>query len=204
MSGIAAGRPGQIALLPIGVVAGIALVAGTYVYGHEVGRRERPESTITNDVIVDRIRQVSQLVATKAYVQDIVRYDNTREHLGGIFKSQKVILVVIRGHVNMGIDLSALSPTFDATTKKARVTVPHATMLDAALDTVPRYYDVKKSLFNPFSEADAVKIHSAVDSALQAVGAQKLLVQQADSNVSKALRALVGGYGYELTVDFRQ
>jgi hypothetical protein len=196
-------RSGQLALVVVAALAGIVLVLGAYWQGRNNGLRQRPDSKIDNSVIVERMQQVSQLVATKAFVQDIVTYDNTRRHLGGIFKSQKVILVVIRGHVNFGIDLSSLSPTFDAAAKTATVSVPHATMLDAALDTVPRYYDVKRSMFNSFTEADASRIQGAVDSALKAVGSQAHLVQQADSNVARALRALVGGYGYALTVKFR-
>jgi hypothetical protein len=148
------------------------------------------------------MKQVAQLVSTKAYVQDIIEYDNTRRILG-VLKSQKRILVVVRGHVNVGIDLDGVSPAFDNAAKTASVAVPHARLLDVVQDAPPRYYDVHTSLFNRFTPKDAELIQATADSALKALGTQRDILQQAASGVKRTLTSLLRGYGYTLEVTFQ-
>jgi hypothetical protein len=193
-------QSGFLALPLLGVVGGLVIVMAAFTLGIRLGRR--PDSSITTNIIVQQMNQVAQLVSTKAYVQDIIEYDNTRRILG-VLKSQKRVLVVVRGHVNLGIDLDSLAPTFDNVAKTASVTVPHARLLDAVQDAPPHYYDVHTSLFNRFTTRDAELIQGAADSALRAVATQGGVLQQADSGLKRTLMVLLGRYGYALHVTFQ-
>ena len=200
-------RRGQLSLLLVAGIAGVAvgfgLLYGAYRIGKKAGEERTPQSTISIEVIVEQIKQVSQLVAAKAYMETIVDYNDNKRILLGLLNGRKHILVRARGHLNLGVDLNRLAQTIDTAKKTVTVTVPHAAMLDRpVLDTSFVYYDIHTARLNPFSEHDVSIIQCSVDSAFRAAGHRAQLVQQADSNVKQALVSLIQGYGYKPIITF--
>jgi hypothetical protein len=154
-------------------------------------------------VIVEQIKQVSQLVAAKAYMETIIDYNDNKRILLGLLNGRKHILVRARGHLNLGVDLHKLTQAVDTAKKTVTVNVPHAAMLDRpVLDTSFVYYDIHTARLNPFSEHDVSIIQCSVDSAFRVAGHKAQLLQQADSNVKQALVSLIQGYGYKPVITF--
>ena len=130
-------------------------------------------------------------------MRDILEYHD-RKHF-----STRRVLMVVRGHLNVGIDLKDNPrPSIDERTREVTVSLPHAAILDVVQED-PLIYDVRQGLFNRFSLEDASWLHHSTDSALRVAGAQVGIAEHADSNAAQTLRALLQRDGYAVKVAFR-
>src|SRR5437867_7292329 len=97
---------------------GIAVLRRTSNVLAGIGRAEPPR--ITQETVVERLREVAKLVATEMTLRDVVIYEQTRFH------STKRALLVVTGRVSAGINLQRANVQIDSAARTITVTLPPA------------------------------------------------------------------------------
>ncbi len=157
----------------------------------------RGGSSITHDLVVERMRAVAKLVSTEATVRDVVVFENTR------YGSTKRTLVVVTGRLLAGINLGT-NPVvrIDHGTKRIAIELPPAELLGVEVLNL-RTYDESAGLWNPFTPADRDAIQRQVRAQLVTAGNDLALLQHANRSASEMLRTLLSQDGYRVEVTTR-
>jgi hypothetical protein len=159
-----------------------------------IGRPAPP--TLTQQVVVERLREVAKLVATEMTLRDVVIYEQTT------FGSTKKILLVATGRVAAGIDLEhGTDVQIDSAAKRITLSLPPAQILSVDVVNVTTY-DERAGLWNPFRPEDRDLIQQRIRGQLTAAARQSGILQHADESASKVLTELLSRDGY--TVEIRR
>ncbi|MGH7527934.1 MAG: DUF4230 domain-containing protein [Gemmatimonadales bacterium] len=154
------------------------------------------ETTVTHDVVVEKMRAVAQLVTSETTVRDVVAYENRR--LG----STKRSLVVVTGRVLTGIDLDrGTDVQVDHDARRVRIILPHATVLGVEI-TQLKTYDERSGLWNPFRPADRDTIFRLAREQLVRSAGELEVTEHAEESARRVLRALINPEGYRVEVVF--
>ena len=180
-------RPSLVPLAMLVTALVIFLVAG-YCAVKTVPRIVgfgRGGTTVTHDLVVDRMRTVAKLVSSETTVRDVVVYQNT--WLG----STKKTLVVVTGKLLAGINLEANpSVRIDSRTKSIAIELPPAELLGVEVLDL-KTYDESAGLWNPFTPADRDSIQRQVRAQLVRAGQETELLQHANRSAVEMLRTLL-------------
>ena len=157
----------------------------------------RSRTTVTHDLVVDRMRTVAKLVSSETTVRDVVIYQNTR--LG----STKRTLVVVTGRLLAGINLeSNPSVRIDNQTKRIAIELPPAELLGVEVLDL-KTYDERAGLWNPFTPADRDSVQHQVRAQLVRAGNDTDLLEHANRSAVELLRTLLAQDGYQVDVTIR-
>jgi hypothetical protein len=161
------------------------------------GRFGQPsEPRITQQTVVERLREVAKLVATEMTLRDVVIYEQTR------LMSTKKVLLVVTGKVSAGIDMEhGTEVHIDSTDKRITVTLPPAQILSVDVLNVTTY-DERAGLLNPFTPEDRDLIQRRIRGQLMAAARQSGILEHADQSAAKVLTELLARDGY--TVEIRR
>lgn len=172
-------------------VMGVRRAAGAVA---SLGEPAPPQ--ITQEAVVERLREVARLVSSEMTVRDVVTYRQTR------FGSTKQTLLVVTARVSAGIDLEkGTGIEIDSAARQITVTVPPAEIM--SLDVVNvRTYDESAGLLNPFRPADRDLIQRRIRAQLVTTANQSGLLEHADRSAATILRELLAREGY--TVEIRR
>ena len=174
--------------------AGVALVQR--VRGAPARLAQGGPAQMTHQLVVERLREVSKLVATEMTLRDVVTYEQTR--LG----STKQALLVVTGRVAAGVDLErGAQVQIDSATRRITVTLPPAQLLSVDVLNVVTY-DERAGLLNPFRAEDRDAIARRVRSQLMVAARQSGILEHADASAAKAVEQLLARDGY--TVEIRR
>jgi Protein of unknown function (DUF4230) len=187
-------------LLAAALLGGILLAfgVGAYRLAHMArGLVERPGRTsVTQAVVVERMRAVARLVTSETTLRDVVVYENRR--LG----STKRALVVVTGKVLAGIDLDAGAGVHvDAAARRVRVTLPRARVLSVEVTDL-KTYDEHSGLWNPFRPADRDTIYRLAREQLVTTAGELAVTEHAEQSARRLLEMLLGADGYATEVAF--
>ncbi|HEX5387749.1 MAG TPA: DUF4230 domain-containing protein [Gemmatimonadales bacterium] len=179
--------------------AELALRAAGGAFAVPVMHRLLPRAgrtTISQSVVVERMRSVAKLLTSETTARDVVVYRN--RWLG----STKRSLVVVTGTVLAGVDLDAGSEVrVDPAAHRVHIVLPHATVL--AVDVTDlRTYDEQRGLWNPFHPADRDSIYQLARSQLATSARELGTLQHAEASARQLLTALIGTEGYGVDVTF--
>lgn len=162
-----------------------------------VARIGGSKTTITHDLVVDRMREVAKLVSSETTVRDVVIYQNT--WLG----STKRTLVVVTGRLLGGINLGANpSVRIDDRTKRIAIELPPAELLGVEVLDL-KTYDERAGLWNPFTPADRDSVQRQVRAQLIKAGNETELLDHANRSAVQLLRTLLAQDGYTVDVTIR-
>jgi len=157
----------------------------------------RGGTTVTHDLVVDRMRTVAKLVSSETTVRDVVIYQNTR------FGSTKRTLVVVTGRLLAGINLEANpSVRIDDRTKSIAIELPPAELLGVEILDL-KTYDERAGLWNPFTPADRDSVQRQVRAQLIKAGNETELLEHANRAAVELLRTLLAQDGYRVEVTIR-
>ena len=149
---------------------------------------------ITQQTVVERLREVAKLVATEMTLRDVVVYEQTR------FASTKRVLLVVTGKVSAGIDLErGAEVRIDSAEKRITVTLPPAQILSVDVLNVTTY-DERAGLLNPFRPEDRDLIQRRIRVQLMDAARQSGILEHADASASKVLTELLGRDGYVVEI----
>jgi hypothetical protein len=189
-------------LFPLAILAAglLILLAAGYCAVTTVPRLVgfgRGGTTITHDLVVDRMRTVAKLVSSETTVRDVVIYQNTR------FGSTKRTLVVVTGRLLAGINLEDNpSVRIDNRTKSIAIELPPAKLLGVELLDL-KTYDERAGLWNPFTPADRDSVQRQVRAQLIKAGSETELLEHANRSAVEMLRTLLAQDGYRVEVTIR-
>lgn len=190
-----------LALVLVGLLVGGAVVAVLLVAGRvrsAVGAFTHPvgSTTVTQSVVVERMREVARLVTSETTLRDVVLYRNSR--LG----STKRSLVVVTGRILTGFDLDrGTEVRVDESSRRIHLTLPPAAVLGVDI-TELKTYDEERGLWNPFRPADRDSIFQYARRQLVATAGELALAHHAEESARRLLPALVSVDGYTTDVSF--
>jgi hypothetical protein len=193
-------RTATLALVLVGLLVGGAVVVVLLVAGRvrsAVGSFTHPGSTtITQSVVVERMREVAQLVTSETTLRDVVLYRNSR--LG----STKRSLVVVTGRILTGFDLDrGTEVRVEQAGRRIHLTLPRAAVLGVEV-TELKTYDEERGLWNPFRPADRDSIFQLARRQLVATAGELALTRHAEESARRLIPALVSVEGYTTDVSF--
>jgi hypothetical protein len=180
-----------IALLTAGGVglAAVRRVAGAFAFG------KRAEPVITQQAVVERLREVAKLVSVEMTIRDVVTYEQTQ------LRSTKKALLVVTARVAAGIDLSADTHVrIDSSTKRIVVSLPPAQVMSVDVLDVTTY-DEQAGLWNPFRAEDRDVIQRRVRTHMMGTAQSSGILRHADANAEKILQELLSRDGYTVQID---
>src|SRR4051812_17024715 len=152
------------------------------------------EPTITQQTVVERLREVAKLVATEMTLRDVVIYEQTR------FASTKKVLLVVTGKVAAGIDMEhGTEVRIDSSEKRITVTLPPAQILSVDVLNVTTY-DESAGLLNPFTPEDRDLIQRRIRAQLVSAARQSGILEHADQSAAKVLTELLSRDGYTVEI----
>jgi hypothetical protein len=189
-------------LLPLAILAAglLVLFAAGYCTVKTVPRLigfGGGSTTITHDLVVDRMRTVAKLVSSETTVRDVVVYQNTR------YGSTKRTLVVVTGRLLAGINLEANpSVRIDHGAKQISMELPPAQLLGTEILDL-KTYDERAGLWNPFTPADRDSVQRQVRAQLIKAGNDTELLEHANQSAVEMLRTLLAQDGYRVEVTIR-
>ncbi len=153
-------------------------------------------TTVTQAVVVERMRAVAQLVTSETALRDVVVYENRR--LG----STKRSLVVVTGRVLTGFDLDrGTEVQVDHDARRVRIRLPAADVLGVEV-TGLRTYNEQSGLWNPFRPADRDTIFRLARDQLVVTAGELEVRDHAEESARRLLQALVNADGYTTEVTF--
>ncbi len=181
--------------IAIALVFGAALSIGFVrraVSGSLFGERAAPH--ISQEFVVERLREVAKLVATEMTLRDVVTYEQTE------FRSTKRTLLVVTARVAAGIDLAhGTDVRIDAATKRIIVALPPAQIMSVDVVKVTTY-DERAGLWNPFRAEDRDVIQGRVRAQLLEAARQSGILEHADQSAARVLTELLGRDGYTVEI----
>ena len=157
---------------------------------------QRSEPNITQQTVVEKLREVAKLVATEMTLRDVVIYEQTR------LMSTKKVLLVVTGKVSAGIDMEhGTEVRIDSAEKRITLTLPPAQILSVDVLNVTTY-DERAGLLNPFTPEDRDLIQRRIRGQLMTAARQSGILEHADQSAAKVLTELLARDGY--TVEIRR
>jgi hypothetical protein len=183
----------SLALVLVGLLVGGAVVVVLLVAGRvrsAVGTLTQGTTSVSQSVVVERMRAVARLVTSETTLRDVVVYQNRR--LG----STKRSLVVVTGRVLTGFDLDrGTEVRVDQPSRRIRLALPPAAVLGVEV-TELRTYDEQRGLWNPFHPSDRDSIFQLARRQLVATAGELALAHHAEESARRLLPALVSVDGY--------
>jgi hypothetical protein len=178
--------------LVLALSVGVMLIRGA---SGAFGRLGRPaEAVITQQVVVERLRDVAKLVATEMTLRDVVIYEQTT------FGSTKKVLLVVTGRVAAGINLEhGADVQIDSAAKRIAIVLPPAEILSVDVLNVTTY-DERAGLWNPFQPEDRDLIQRRIRGQLISAARQSGILPHADQSAAKVLTELLSRDGYVVEI----
>ena len=178
-----------VAILLVGV--GQCSVVGDFLSGR------KNTTTVTHDLVVDRVRNVAKIVSAEATVRDVLVYRNTW------YGSTKQSLVVVTARMLAGIDLkSGTEVKVDEAARRIDIAIPHASLLAVEVTDL-RTYDEQRGFWNPFRPEDRDRIFQLARQQLARSADQMRLATRAEESAKEMLETMFGVDGWVASVSFR-
>ena len=154
-------------------------------------------TTITHDLVVEKVQAVAKLVSSETTLRDVIVYENT--WMG----STKRSLVVVTGRVLAGVNLErGTDVQIDHDAKRITITIPPAEILAVEVVNL-RTYDERGGLWNPFRPEDRDAIQRQVRTQLESAGEQFGIVDHANQSARLLLQTMLAQDGYTVEVEIR-
>lgn len=171
----------------LGILLIILLFFSGYFFSDFLHNKREEKTRVSNEVILNQIKEVAKLVSVEGYFTEIYKYKNFYNLDWSIFT--KKALVRVKAKALMGIDLNKMKFNFDEKTKTLTIGVmpePELISIDHDID----YYDISEGTFNSFSPEDFNKINNDVKQYIRNVALRSELPQRAKAQSQKTLQTI--------------
>ncbi|MCO6462110.1 MAG: DUF4230 domain-containing protein [Saprospiraceae bacterium] len=165
----------------------LVVFGGGYFFSEFLHNKTAEKTKVSNEVVLNQIKEVAKLVSVEGYFTEIYKYKNYYNMDWSIFT--KKALVRVKAKASMGIDLNKLKLDFDGKSKTLTIgplPEPELISLDHTLD----YYDISEGTFNSFSAEDYNKINADVKEHIRKVALQSDLPQRARIQSAKTIKII--------------
>lgn len=188
-------RPWLLPVAATALILGIGLQQCSTIGGFLTGRKNT--TTVTHELVVDRVQNVAKLVSVEATVRDVLVYRNTW------YGSTKQSLVVVTARLLAGVDLkSGADVKIDEEARRIDIALPHASLLATEVTDI-NTYDEQRGLWNPFRSEDRDRIFQLARQQLTRSAEQMRLTARAEASAKEMLETMFGVDGWVAEVTFR-
>lgn len=184
-----------LVLVALGSAAAIGLALARRISGISLFGKPAPP-IVTQQSVVEQLRQVAKLVSVEMTLRDVVTYEQTQ------YRSTKRALLVVTARVAAGIDLSTSTDVhIDSAARRITVSLPPAQVMNVDVLDVTTY-DERAGLWNPFRAEDRDVIQRRVRAQMQSTAQSSGILKHADESAAKILTDLLAHDGF--TVEIRR
>ena len=188
-------RPWLLPVAATALILGIGFQQCSTIGGFLTGRKNT--TTVTHELVVERVRNVAKLVSAEATVRDVLVYRNTW------YGSTKQSLVVVTARLLAGINLEAGSDvTIHEQARRIEIALPHASLLATEIVDV-NTYDEQRGLWNPFRPEDRDRIFQLARQQLARSAEQMRLTTRAEASAKEMLETMFTVDGWVAEVTYR-
>jgi hypothetical protein len=159
------------------------------------------KSTLTQEVVMEQIKNVVKLGTVEVYFSEIYNY---KEHYGpDLSFFTKKALIRVKAKILAGFDLEKINVKVDETTKTVKIeNLPEPQILSIEHDL--DYYDITEGMFNSFTTEDYNKMNNQAKVYIKNVALKTNLMQNAKKQLNshlQVLNMLMSSYGWKLEVE---
>lgn len=190
------------------VVALTAFLLGGFAIYQVLEQRERAYQRSEATVLLERVKQVCQLVTVEGRLSEVYNEQNFREMtlylpLPATFRFEKSALLQVTGKVLVGYDLEAMRVDIDSINQVIVLSnLPTPTIL--AVDHEVAYRNLEESFFNSFTPADYTQLNRNAKNILREKAYESGLIAEAAAEgnaVIESIRYMANAMGYRLEID---
>ncbi|MDQ2665497.1 MAG: DUF4230 domain-containing protein [Gemmatimonadota bacterium] len=179
-------------LLALAVGAGVSLALVKRAFSGAFFGRSEP--VMTQELVVERLREVAKLVSSEMTLRDVVTYEQTQFH------STKRTLLVVTARVSAGIDLRTNTEVhIDSAAKRIVISLPPAQIMGVDVVNMTTY-DEHAGLWNPFTTEDRDVIQGRIRAQFLSAARQSGILQHADESAMHVLTDLLTRDGYTVEI----
>ena len=169
-------------------------LAGAWLSYRWLNNTPKEETTVSASVLLERVREVCQLVTVEGEFSEIYRETNLREvtlylPIPTQWQFSKKALLQVTGKVLVGYDMNQVSIKIDSAAQQITLTnLPQPSIL--AIDHNIKYLDLEESFFNEFSPEDYTQLNTNAKNMLRKKATESDLINQAENQGIHLLNAL--------------
>lgn len=154
----------------------------------------KSEPVMSQQVVVERLKEVAKLVSSEMTLRDVVTYEQTQ------FRSTKRTLLVVTARVSAGIDLRhGTDVHIDSAAKRIIISLPPAQVMSVDVINMTTY-DEHAGLWNPFTAEDRDAIQDRIHAQFLSAARQSGILQHADESANRVLIELLTRDGYTVEI----
>lgn len=158
----------------------------------------RQQTTVTHQVVLERVKEVAKLVTAEYFLRDVVTYENTW------YGSRKKSLVVVSARLLSGINLENRAQAhIIEEQKKILIRLPSAAVLAVEVTDL-RTYDEQRGWWNPFTPADRDEIFQLARSQFVRTAREMRVQERAEAGAKRWLEETFSRDGYTAEVIFEK
>ena len=157
-------------------------------------------------LVKDRLVELTELTTLKyEYSNVIVSRNSTKVPLVEIKLAEAIKLIEYSGYLKAGTDLSNMEVSYNDTTEKLTVTVPHSTILDNVANTDDAVVtDVKGTLFSDYPSQLIFDEINKEKAKMEKAKIEQGLLTEADERIEAFLTEFLKNSGYEtVAIEFK-
>jgi len=177
----------------LGAFLGHSLAGAPAEEGPEVILRPSP------DVVV-ALRELARLEGMVVYAERVIDLCERKSVFFDLLGVEDAILLVAGGEVVAGVDLRGLGPSSvdaDLEAKRARVTLPRATIFSRRLDNDRTYVHTRTT--DPFARREDLETRARQEAErmLEKAALEAGILERAEASVQKTVEGLLRSLGFE-------
>lgn len=188
----------------IGVIVSLVILFGGYAYLQK-------EGTLKSSSVVESVQNLSTLATAQAQIKTIISKEDNKlfgKNISFYFPGTKrTYFLVASGEVTAGVDLKDLTKndiTLDTNTKEIHITLPHATIVQASIDSKNIQIFSSEGMFrNELNADEGFKQEDIAKQKMIKEAGDFGLLKTAENNARIALEDFFGNLNYNVTVTFK-
>lgn len=160
-------------------------------------------------LVKDRLVELTELTTLKYEYSNVIVSRNTTSvsliGLKDVKLAEAIKLIEYSGYLKAGTDLSSMEVSYNDTTEKLTVTVPHSTILDNVANTDDaKVTDVKGTLFSDYSSQLIFDEINKEKAKMEKAKIEQGLLTEADERIEAFLTEFLKNSGYEtVAIEFK-
>jgi len=183
-------------------------LAGAWLSHRFFNNKSEEKTNINSTVLLERVREVCQLVTVQGEFNETYRETNLRDvtlylPIPTHWEFSKEALLQVKGKVLVGYDMKQVSITIDSAEQKITLSnLPYPDIL--AIDHSIKYLDLEESFFNGFSPDDYTQLNKNAKEILREKAYQSDLLSQAKDqgiHLLGAMNFMANGIDWEVVYE---
>lgn len=188
-----------LTLILIGVIAIVVIKPSVF--------STNPQADVS--LVKDRLVELTELTTLKYEYSNVIVSRNTTSvsliGLKDVKLAEAIKLIEYSGYLKAGTDLSNMEVSYNDTTDKLNVTVPHSTILDNVANTDDaKVTDVKGTLFSDYPSQLIFDEINKEKAKMEKAKIEQGLLTEADERIKAFLTEFLKNSGYEtVAIEFK-